>query len=486
MLRSKPLAFCAVIFLLGATSARANPSDGLFDWKSLPNLPANLVQPFLASDNGVLLVAGGRTVHEGRPLANGQAYLLPPTASAWKPAATLPVAVWGGATLSTGHSIVGIGGQTDASVDSVWQIEIQGADTAKIGPLPALPEPLSSPGAALLGDTVYVSGVSGRLKGRPQNQLWALSLNAQESGWRVLEQVPGVPRYDAAVATSGGNLYVCGGHDANGEFLRDCFRYTPGAGWSFIAPLPEGRAVGPAIPYGQAHLLFFGDEVLAYDTITDTWTHYGMSPPASGPRTATVLDGNPVLVCPGDHVTRVYFGSPIPRKGAFTILDYVALVLYFGILVGMGAYFARRERTTEDFFLGGRRVPWWAVGLSIFGTSLSAITYLAIPAKAYATDWVFILSNLGILAVAPFVVRYYLPRFREAPITTAYEYLETRFNFPIRVYGSLVFLSFQIGRSGYRVVPARHRPVRSNRTQHLRVHPRHGRVDHDLHHDGRY
>jgi SSS family solute:Na+ symporter len=111
-----------------------------------------------------------------------------------------------------------------------------------------------------------------------------------------------------------------------------------------------------------------------------------------------------------------------------------------------GRLFLRRESNTEAFFLGGRSVPWWAVGLSIFGTSISSITYLAIPAKAYATDWIFLVGNMMILLIAPLITWFYIPAFRRAPITTAYEYLETRFNLCIRIYGSIVFLLFQAGR----------------------------------------
>jgi len=128
--------------------------------------------------------------------------------------------------------------------------------------------------------------------------------------------------------------------------------------------------------------------------------------------------------------------------------DYLSIVLYLSVLVGIGLYFSKREKNTENFFLGGRSVPWWAVGLSIFGTSLSAITYLSIPARAYATDWVFFLANMGILFIAPFVVRWYIPRFRQAPIQTAYEFLELRFNVAVRIYGSICFLLFQLGRIG--------------------------------------
>lgn len=127
-------------------------------------------------------------------------------------------------------------------------------------------------------------------------------------------------------------------------------------------------------------------------------------------------------------------------------LDYGALAVYFVVLVGMGVYFSRRERDIETFFLGKRRVPWWAVGISIFGTSLSAITYISIPATAFAGDWTQMIFNLGTVLLAPFVVMVYMPRLRGTSVSTAYEYLEERFNLATRLYGSLVFFVFQLGR----------------------------------------
>ena len=133
-------------------------------------------------------------------------------------------------------------------------------------------------------------------------------------------------------------------------------------------------------------------------------------------------------------------------ENAFGIVDYTVLVVYFALLIGMGVYFSRREKDTETFFLGGRKIPWWAVGLSIFGTSLSAITYISIPATAFAGDWVSMPNNFGILVLAPIIVAWYIPRLRKAPIVTAYEFLENRFNLATRIYGSIVFGAFQLMR----------------------------------------
>lgn len=131
-----------------------------------------------------------------------------------------------------------------------------------------------------------------------------------------------------------------------------------------------------------------------------------------------------------------------------SLLDYAVLLTYLAGLIGIGIYFGRKEATTSDFFLAGQRIPWWAAGLSIFGTQLSAITFMAIPAKTYAEDWVYFLAQICIVLIAPVVVYGFLPFFRRLNITTAYEYLEKRFNLAVRWFGSLSFILFQFGRMG--------------------------------------
>jgi SSS family solute:Na+ symporter len=123
--------------------------------------------------------------------------------------------------------------------------------------------------------------------------------------------------------------------------------------------------------------------------------------------------------------------------------------LYFLLVVGISTYVASKMKaSTDDFFLGGRNIPWWAAGLSIFGSKLSALTFIAIPAKSYATDWTYILANVCIVLVAPVVVYFFLPYYRKIKITSVYEYLERRFDKRVKLLGSLTFVLFQVGRLG--------------------------------------
>jgi len=143
------------------------------------------------------------------------------------------------------------------------------------------------------------------------------------------------------------------------------------------------------------------------------------------------------------------------QQASFHLLDYLALTGYLAVLVWIGFYFSRREKTTADFFLAGRRIPWWAAALSVFSTHLSAVTFMAIPAKAFEADWVTILVNFGIILVAPVTVFCFLPIYRRLNVTTVYEYLELRFSPGLRVYGSLAFVTYQLAKMGvFLLLPA--------------------------------
>jgi SSS family transporter len=117
-------------------------------------------------------------------------------------------------------------------------------------------------------------------------------------------------------------------------------------------------------------------------------------------------------------------------------------------MIGIGWYFSRRNKSTSDYFLAGGRIPWWAAGLSIYATMLSAITYLSQPALAFSYDWQAYLGYFTILLIVPLIITFYLPFFRRLNITTAYEYLEKRFNIVIRMFGSGSFVLFQLARMG--------------------------------------
>src|SRR5690606_5865671 len=112
---------------------------------------------------------------------------------------------------------------------------------------------------------------------------------------------------------------------------------------------------------------------------------------------------------PGVRTPEIIQGSLNKKTGNFGWLNYSALAIYFVILLLIGVYFSFRQKSTQEYFKGGGRVPWWAAGLSVFGTALSAITFMAIPAKTFATDWTYFFYNLSVLLSTPIIVILFIP-----------------------------------------------------------------------------
>ena len=199
-----------------------------------------------------------------------------------------------------------------------------------------------------------------------------------------------------------------------------------------------GIDVRSAVAFGQSDIALFAkdDSVFSFHTITKTLR------PLPRPEELTVEMESTLTV----KQAVKFFGTPQPEFG---ILNYSVLGLYLVSLLGMGFYFSKSEKSTKDFFLGGKRIPAWAAGLSLFGTNLSAITFMAIPAKVYATNWHYFTGNITILIIAaPVGVLLFIPFFCKLNITTAYEYLEKRFNIVARLCGSFMYAVMHLLKMG--------------------------------------
>jgi SSS family transporter len=154
------------------------------------------------------------------------------------------------------------------------------------------------------------------------------------------------------------------------------------------------------------------------------------------------------VVAPGEDQISPHSESPVYHRKGLSSVDYLVLGGYFAFLLLLGFHFSKREKTTDDYFRGGKRVVWYAAGLSIVATKLSAISYMSLPAKSFDTNWLYILLPVGNLAAAWFVVKLVIPFYCRLNITTVYEYLESRFNLSVRIVGSLSFLVYEIARMG--------------------------------------
>jgi len=124
--------------------------------------------------------------------------------------------------------------------------------------------------------------------------------------------------------------------------------------------------------------------------------------------------------------------------------DVVVLVVYFGGITLFGLWFATRNKTTEDYFLGGRNFPSWVIGISLIGTSISSISFLAYPGDAYKTAYLRLIITWTLPFAILLAAYVFVPFFRRGNITSAFQYLESRFGPSTRVYGAVAFIAFQL------------------------------------------
>ncbi len=131
-----------------------------------------------------------------------------------------------------------------------------------------------------------------------------------------------------------------------------------------------------------------------------------------------------------------------------TILDWLIIAGYGVMVLGIGIRASRQQTNTDEYFRGAQQLPWWAVGLSIIATSLSAASLLGGPGEGFNHGFLYLQLQLGDLLGYGLVMVLFLPFFVRLNLTTAYEYLEQRFDAKTRSLGSLCFLLFVVARLG--------------------------------------
>lgn len=423
----------------------------------------------------------------------------------------LPKNLGYGASVSTDDGLILMGGENESGPQKEvyrlqWDKEKQ---QLNIENLPDLPLPLTHASAAYLNGRIYLAGgVSEISSGR----FLSMDLKAEKLQWEDLPTWPGSARsHTALVAQTSGEyekLYLLGGRKKGesgiSDVFADVFQFNPRTKkWKDLGQIKDGDGtVQPLSAFaakaaGSGHILIFGgvtpdpfnqletiahelgiDEisaskedslihlrdyilnlhpgfskkVLAFHTVTKAWTTLDELPFEAPVDTYAVQYDDAMLLPSGE----IYPGKRSPQiqklqvvnQQQFGTLNYIVLGGYLGILVLMGIVISKNQHNVSDYFTAGGRVPWWAAGISVFGTQLSAITFMAIPAKAFATDWTLFILLMTIIMVSPIIIAVFLPFFRRLNLTTAYEYLEMRFNHTVRTLGSLIYVSLQLGRLG--------------------------------------
>ena len=98
----------------------------------------------------------------------------------------------------------------------------------------------------------------------------------------------------------------------------------------------------------------------------------------------------------------------MPEQQTLGVLDYLVILAYMATMVWMGWYFSKRQKDTERYYAGNRRIPAWAVGISILATLISSVAFLAYPGAGHSGSWILLVQGLMVpivlLAVLWFIV----------------------------------------------------------------------------------
>lgn len=130
-------------------------------------------------------------------------------------------------------------------------------------------------------------------------------------------------------------------------------------------------------------------------------------------------------------------------------LDLLVIAIYFVAVAAIGLRFARRQTTTEAYFVARRAIPHWAMGLSIFATIISSITFVAYPGAAFKGDWNQLVPGFMAVGVLLVVGTVLISFFRHAVGMSAYEYFEKRFGYGARAYSALAFTAGHFSKMGF-------------------------------------
>lgn len=135
----------------------------------------------------------------------------------------------------------------------------------------------------------------------------------------------------------------------------------------------------------------------------------------------------------------------------FEFVDYLVLVLYLLGVAVFGLKVSGKQNSNKDYFLGGNGIPWWAVLFSVVATETSTLTFISIPAVAYGGNLTFLQITIGYFIGRVLVALFFLPKYYDGEMYTAYQFLEKRFGASMRNATSTTFMVTRLLADGVRL-----------------------------------
>ena len=125
---------------------------------------------------------------------------------------------------------------------------------------------------------------------------------------------------------------------------------------------------------------------------------------------------------------------------SLTALDYAVIGVYLVAITLFGSWFAKFQKTTKDYFLADRSLPWWAICFTIVATETSTLSFIGVPAQAYAGNMTFLQLALGYVIGRVLVSVLFIPAYFRGDLVTSYELLQRRFGTPVKTIAAGIFL----------------------------------------------
>jgi SSS family solute:Na+ symporter len=435
---------------LFAPVSRADLSQ-TFQLVPLAPPPISLERAFKAKLGGTIVIAGGIGA-DGE--ASSKVYSLNEDALEWQEIGQLENAWSDGASVANGNELLLIGGRINGQT-TVHTLRLILSDENGIATerLADLPQALAHPAAAVNGGTLLVAG--GTSDGTDQGatkRFLSLNLSDPKATWDEKESWAGPARHSAHLVKSVETVSLLGGIESNGAPAKSSPSFHPRYGWRDAGPNGLESKISNAVKLGDSHavvLAQIGTSSAAcylYHTIGDTWIPLG-SDLGNLPFDAQLISmGEEFAILAKENAIRITLGEPDTNYGWW---DHISVVIYFLVLIYVGFHFSKQSKSSDDFFRGGHKIPWWATGMSLFATGASAMSLMAMPAKSYASNWTFFAISIYFILALPLSMYFLAPLLRKLNYATAFEYLEHRFGLSVRILGSAIFAVGQIlGRMG--------------------------------------
>jgi transporter, SSS family len=128
--------------------------------------------------------------------------------------------------------------------------------------------------------------------------------------------------------------------------------------------------------------------------------------------------------------------------------DYIIIVIFLLVTLYFGFRFAKRQKTTKNYFSANGKIPAWAIGMSILATLISSITFLAYPGEGFSSNWILLVQGFMVPIVLLGTIWFIVPLYRKVIGLSTYEYFEKRFGSFARYYSSLGFVLTHFSKMG--------------------------------------